>query len=342
MHDGPLPRGGPAFNSSVVESMTHRQDLCPVSVVIPLYNKVDHVERAIQSVKRQTVKPAEIILIDDASTDGGPQLVEKFRSDGFRILKRDRPGAGGYAARNLGIEHATSEWVAFLDADDVWCDDHLETVWNAISDCDAGVSMVGTRFSQQYPGGTTQDDILTSKLGAGSTMHLDTEQFLELWKRLAECPVWTSAIVARRGALIDAGLFPERCRRGGDKDLWLRLALQGEVVILPESTAVYHKDSRNMVTRQKHGNTRHCVCVSVSDAIPSASPKVQALLRDIRDIENFHYAILTSKSEALERGWWDDFQFRKYPLKALSMFVLSTGVGNASFRVLNRIRKTLP
>jgi glycosyltransferase involved in cell wall biosynthesis len=320
--------------------MNLREASCSVSVVIPLHNKADHVERAIRSVLSQTLKPREIFVVDDASTDGGAQLVEKFRDDNVQILTRDTPGPGGYAARNLAIQNATADWIAFLDADDAWCDDHLETVWAAILGSGAGVTMVATRFSEQHPGGITKPDILTKRLGAHTELRLEAEQFLILWKRLDECPVWTSAIVARRSALLDAGLFPERCRRGGDKDLWLRLSLRGDVIILPRSTAIYHKDASNMVTRLRHGNMRHCICASVGEAMEKASPAVQRLLRDVRDIENYRYAILTSRFSTLERGWWQDFQFTKFPLRAASMFFLSTGVGHATFRILHRARRS--
>ena len=321
--------------------MSSREATCSVSVVIPLHNKADHVERAIRSVLSQTLRPHEVIVVDDASTDGGARVVEQFRDDNVRLLARQTPGPGGYAARNLGIQSATSDWIAFLDADDAWCDDHLEAVWAAISRSGAGVTMVATRFSEQHPGGRTQPDVLTMKLGAATELRLDAEQFLKLWKRLDECPVWTSAIVARRSALVDAGLFPERCRRGGDKDLWLRLSLRGNVIVLPRSTAIYYKDASNMVTRLRHGNMRHCVCGSVAEAMGSASPAVQRLLRDIRDIENYRYALLTSRFSTLERGWWKDFQFTRFPLRAASMVFLSTRLGNATFKVLRRAKRAL-
>lgn len=96
------------------------------SVVIPLYNKAPYICRAIDSVLRQTLKPVEIIVIDDCSTDGGPDKVAAYADTRIRIVNRDVPGPGGYAARNLGVLQATGEWIAFLDADDEWHPGHLE------------------------------------------------------------------------------------------------------------------------------------------------------------------------------------------------------------------------
>lgn len=96
------------------------------TVVIPVYNKQPHLERSIGSALRQTFQNFELILIDDASTDRSFVEAERLADERTRILKRDEPGPGGYAARNLGVEHARGEWVAFLDADDEWHPEHLE------------------------------------------------------------------------------------------------------------------------------------------------------------------------------------------------------------------------
>ena len=93
---------------------------------------------------------------------------------------------------------------------------------------------------------------------------LDFRALLTAWLDLKECPVWTSAAAFRRQALIDAGLFPAgRCVRGGDKDLWLRVARNTEVVAAPGTTAIYHRDATNMVTRRNSTDARHCLCETI-------------------------------------------------------------------------------
>src|SRR5882724_6939837 len=96
-----------------------------IAVVIPLYNKGLHIRRALDSVLAQSRRPDEIIIVDDNSSDEGPAEVAKYADPRIRLLHRTTPGPGGYAARNLAIEHAHSEWIAFLDADDAWTFDHL-------------------------------------------------------------------------------------------------------------------------------------------------------------------------------------------------------------------------
>jgi len=104
------------------------------SVIIPVYNKGPHIHHSISSVLNQTFQDFEIILIDDASTDNSLEEIRKFTDPRIRILNRSEPGPGGYAARNLGIKEANAEWVALLDADDIWYPEHLGTAKGLIDD----------------------------------------------------------------------------------------------------------------------------------------------------------------------------------------------------------------
>jgi len=99
------------------------------SVVIPVHNKEPHLHNCIKSVLNQTFYRFEIIIINDASNDNSLNEIEKFHDYRIQIIHRKIPGPGGYAARNLGIKIAKAEWIAFLDADDEWTEDHLERMY---------------------------------------------------------------------------------------------------------------------------------------------------------------------------------------------------------------------
>ncbi|RTQ97315.1 glycosyltransferase family 2 protein [Halomonas nitroreducens] len=96
------------------------------SLVIPLYNKQNHIERAVDSALRQTKAFQEIIIVDDGSEDDGASLIEKRYAGKVKLVKQ--PNRGVSAARNAGIHKATSKFVCLLDADDELEDSFLETI----------------------------------------------------------------------------------------------------------------------------------------------------------------------------------------------------------------------
>ena len=96
-----------------------------VSVIIPLYNKALHVRNALTSISRQSYEDWEGIVVDDGSTDGSAEVAASFPDKRFRIIRQ--PNAGPGAARNRGITEARGQYLAFLDADDEWFPDYLDT-----------------------------------------------------------------------------------------------------------------------------------------------------------------------------------------------------------------------
>ena len=102
-----------------------------ISVVIPLYNKEPHIAYAIESVLTQSLPPHEIIIVDDGSSDNGPSIVQNYLDDGVFFIRQSNQGES--AARNAGVRAATSNYIAFLDADDWWLPNHLETLTNIIA-----------------------------------------------------------------------------------------------------------------------------------------------------------------------------------------------------------------
>lgn len=310
------------------------------AIVIPLYNKRPHIERAIQSVFAQTEPAAEIFVVDDASTDGGLDEVARYRDERLKILRRPEPGPGGYAARNMAILRAQSEWIAFLDADDAWAPDHLATIRAAIAQGQQAerIACVFAGYSNIHPDGRTEPDRYTRDLGRGQPRTLDFPALLTAWLDLKECPIWTSASCFRRRALIDAGLFPAgRCARGGDKDLWLRVARNGLCIAAPGATAIYHRDATNMVTRKSSTGARHCLCETIIAMLPGAPESVRPLLRRLFNQEIYQYALHAAKDRKVNPDSWRGFYAQEDPLRFLILAGLSTHAGAYTARRLGQV-----
>ena len=99
-----------------------------VSIIVPVYNAAKYIEKTIEMVSKQTYKDWELILVDDASTDGSADLIDEIiASQGKRIrLIRKSVNEGAAAARNSGIDASAGRFIAFLDADDVWLPEKLD------------------------------------------------------------------------------------------------------------------------------------------------------------------------------------------------------------------------
>lgn len=257
------------------------------SVVMPLYNKASHVRAAIGSALAQTMPAHEILVIDNGSADGGRALVAAMDDPRIRLLDLPTPGPGGYAGRNVGIRAAQGDWIAFLDADDLWQPDHLAVLAEGIG-ADPQARAAATRFHHKFDD-RSQLQRIAPQLGAAAS--LDFSGFLSAWLAVRECPMWTGAIAIRRDTLFEAGLFPEgRAVRGGDKDLWLRVLAKGRLRYDPRVTAVFHRDSDNKVSKSTTTLDLPCLVETARGLMADATAAEAALLRRLVNQEIAHYA----------------------------------------------------
>lgn len=218
------------------------------SVVVPLHNKGPHVARAIASVLQQTDRDFELLIIDDASTDGGLDEVGRFSDPRLRVIRREKPGPGGYAARNLGIQHSTAPWVAFLDADDSWDDRHLSNM-RLLSERYPAADLLACGWNLIDADQSRPDPYYQAHHARGPHI-VSRQEYLRNLQR-GRPPIWTSAAVTRKSALDQCGGFPEGgCERGEDTALWIKFVLQNrELAWLPYLGASYFRNSVNRVSR---------------------------------------------------------------------------------------------
>jgi len=209
-----------------------------VSVVIPLYNKLHHIRRAVDSVLTQTCRDLELIVVDDGSTDGGGDVVREITDP--RILLITRENAGVSAARNRGVQEASSELVAFLDADDAWDPDFLETVLS-----------LRNRFPQAAIWGTAYRIARRNGVVAQARYHgqLPTSDEGGLMNYFGGqsgfSPLTPSSAMLRKNGLLAAGGFPVGVVYGEDHDTWLRLALRFPIAWTPRVKAIVFENAAN-------------------------------------------------------------------------------------------------
>ena len=224
------------------------------SVVIPVYNKGPHVARAIKSVLTQTFQDFEMVLINDASTDNSLDEMNRFSDPRIRVLHRDTPGPGGYAARNLGIRDAKAEWVAFLDADDEWYPEHLGKMKELIERF-PNVKFFSSGWESREEGTVFFGRYL--KECAYCEPHvISCKQYLECLARVYS-PAWMGVAVVSRKIPFVGQLFPEEkgIKRKGDLRAWLKLiCFLKEMAWGPHIGAIYHRDSVNRVSKSAPAN----------------------------------------------------------------------------------------
>jgi succinoglycan biosynthesis protein ExoO len=290
---------------------------------MPLFNKGAHVERAIASVLAQTGGFDELIVVDDGSIDDGPGKAAAFGDPRIRLLHRSPPGPGGYAARNLAIREAQTDWIAFLDADDAWEEGFTTAVEELISRHGEAIGGAFTSYNMRDPTGRLrQQKFGAERLEAGPGV-LSFRDFLKTWITDRDCPIWTGASAFRRDLLLQAELFPAgRCRRGGDKDLWLRLLALRPAAYDPRPYATYFRDADNMVTSTVRITAEHCIVPTVHALLAASDEATAALLRRLSNTETLSYALSALRSGSLSPEIYATFydkgsDHRYYLLQAL-------------------------
>ena len=127
------------------------------SVIIPLYNKEKYIQNTLQSVLNQTFENFEVIIVDDGSTDDGPEKVGLISDCRIRFIRKENGGVS--SARNRGIAEARGEYIAFLDADDEWRPHALKTFYDFLSTHDCQWAVSG--YTRRYKG--REKDLIFSK-----------------------------------------------------------------------------------------------------------------------------------------------------------------------------------
>jgi glycosyltransferase involved in cell wall biosynthesis len=205
--------------------------MAPITVIVPCYRCGATIQRAIESIAHQTLIPAEVILVDDASDDGTierlTQLCDSYQNGWIRVLRSAR-NAGPSAARNAGWNAASQPYIAFLDADDSWHPRKIEIQYQWMS-AHPQVALAGHKYSLKRD--LAPPEPITPGMVAATAF---SRRELLLSNRF-----WTSTVMLRRGI---GNRFEEAKRHSEDFLLWLQICFQGhEHVSLSGELTYLHK-----------------------------------------------------------------------------------------------------
>ncbi len=210
-----------------------------VSVVIPTYNRAEFLERAIKSVLDQTFQDFEIVVINDACTDGGQTdaVMKRFADDRI-IYVRHETNKGIGVARNTGVLNSSGEYIAFLDDDDAWLPQKLELQCKLLDSSPANVGVV-------YTGGYTFDWKSKKTTRQRTPRHrgniLDT-------LRAGNCIGTSSRVMVRKSCFDKVGLFDDALLYGEDFDMWVRLAREFQFDFVEEPLILYTRHEVKLTT----------------------------------------------------------------------------------------------
>lgn len=269
------------------------------SVVIPLYNHSGSIQQCVDSVLDQSFRDFEIIVVDDGSTDGGGTLVSKMEDSRVRVVTQENGGVS--VARNRGIEEARATIVAFLDADDEWYSDYLESIVGLADkhlDCD----VYATSYLTIDAEGNEQEPL--KRRFASQESEFVFDNYFEA-AGVSSPPLWTGTVAASKSALLQIGGFPEGIASGEDLLTWARLFAEFDIAYLPLAKGVYRRDSLSWKHEKRVPEAGDpvgeglCAILSNPDVPATKKAGLRCYIGLWKKIRASHWIALENRAEAL-------------------------------------------
>jgi glycosyltransferase involved in cell wall biosynthesis len=247
-----------------------------ISAVIPTYNRGRLIGRAIESVLQQSKQPTEIVVVDDGSTDDTGQKVASF---GTQVCYIYQDNAGAAAARNRGVREARSEWIAFLDSDDVWLEQHLERMAHAIEATSGAADFYFTdAFLTAHEGGGQLWDACDFAISGDYELALDATD----WVMMRWPPMLLQASVFKRASYLESGGLWERLSTREDTHFFLKMGLGGSACAVAGCNVQMTADAPENRLTLAHGKIRpsgHWMRVLLYQDILNRMPELEPVHR---------------------------------------------------------------
>ena len=258
-----------------------------VTVVIPSYNRVGLLSRALDSVFAQTRLPDEVIVVDDGSTDGTFGMVES-NYPGVRVISQNNAGVS--SARNRGIKAATSDWIALLDSDDEWQTEKLAKQLQLIEQ-DPSARVVHTN-EKWVRNGKHLNQMEKHKKHGGWIFK----------KCLPLCVISPSSVMLYRSVFDELGLFDESLPACEDYDMWLKVASRYYIHFIDEALITKYGGHEDQLSHQHWGMDRFRI-LALKNIVSSGTLDAEDKEAAINVLES---KIDIYSAGASKRGKWED------------------------------------
>ncbi len=289
------------------------------SVIIPLYNKAKHIEATLQSVLNQTFEDFEVIIVNDGSTDGSLQVASSIKDKRIKIYTIVNQGVSH--ARNYGVEKSTSDYIAFLDADDYWLSCHLQnlkTLYDKFPKCGLYCAAYSSQIHDKKITSVYRN-IPNEKNWTGIV-----NDFFE--SSQINCIAWTSAVMIPKHIFYSIGMFDETITLGAgeDTDLWIRVALKHPVAFCNTVSAIYFLGADNRISNT-NTNLRKFINLDAYETLAKTNKSLKTYLDLNRYSIAIQYKLANNNNKAaeyIEKIDVSNLNFKQRLLLNKSTFVL--------------------
>lgn len=245
------------------------------SIVIPVFNKEKFVSKTLKSVLDQTYSDFEIIVINDGSIDESEAEILQF--DDSRIQYYSKTNEGVAIARNYGIEKATAEFICFIDADDYWFPNFLETMHRFTSKL-LEEKVFATAIEIE-----TKNKTIPAQYSIAKKSEFEIVDFFNASQK--ECALWTSSVCIHKSVFDQVGTFDPKIKHGEDTEMWIRIGLEFPIVFIHQILARYVYDAES-VSRNSNYYFEHYTFEKYAEA-----EKKNPVLKRYMDLNRFSAVI---------------------------------------------------
>lgn len=264
-----------------------------VSIIIPVFNGARFISDAIDSIFRQTFQDFEVIMIDDGSTDETREIVSRYRG----LIYHYQENQGRPAARNTGLRHARGEYVAFLDADDIWNPDRLERGVNLLN-AEPEIGLLHGEVTAIDAHGA-QDESYTKWL---RNFYVRERQKGSGYLRLLDrCAIFSSSVLFRRKCIDEVGFYDMSFPIYEDYDWYLRLASVHRISLMPGPAVAKYRlhDSNSFKLYTPENIARIYLRILEKQLLRVTSPELRSHV--LKKMVDFHWR-LKEKSEIRKKA----------------------------------------